>query len=430
MSSLRTIRRMAGFLNARLPELRLGGVADNRQRRGRRWKNEQLLRTMLVGLLAERKSLAEVEDLTDEMSSAMRKMLKIPRRVPDTTLRDWLCGTDIGALRGIMHQHIHLAHRRKAIAAVGLPFGVITMDGKATAIKAWDDEHSQRHLNEEKNHVYGLARTITVSLVSALAKPCIDVLAVPSVTNEMGFFADAFASVCDTYSKLFTLVTYDAGASSEHNGALVVAAGKQYLFRLKNETHHVYQYVRDLLKDHQVKAETTDVLSNKSTIKRTVRMATTPLIEGNSLVWSHTRTVVCVSSTTTDKAGNVIAEDERYFASSLDQSQLSADQWLLVVRSHWAVENNAHHTLDVAFEEDDHPFITYDPRGTMAVFVLRRIALSMLALFRSVTLRSDENRKTPWADLMRWIYNTVIAATEQHTAALRLRDEIDSTVCV
>lgn len=388
----------------------------------------QLLRMMLVGLLSEAKSLVDVEKLSAEMSEATRRLLKIPRRIADTTLRDWICGTNIDALRALLHQHTALAHRRKAIAPVGLPFGVIAMDGKATAIKAWDEDCAQRHLNEQTGHVYGLLRTITVSLTSALAKLCIDVLPIPSATNEMGFFAEAFTSVSQTFGKLFTLVTYDAGAASDQNGALVVAAGKHYLLALKNESRHMLQYVQSLLSDHRIKAQTVETLSNKSTVTRTLRLAKIAFIEGNSLVWSHTRSVLCVASTTTDKHGVVVAKDERYFASSLAHDALSHEQWLLVVRSHWAVENNAHHTLDVAFDEDDHPFITGDPKGALAVLILRRIAYSMLALFRSVTLRSEDNKKTPWRDLMRGIYNTLIAATPRDIDALRSRVESEIAI--
>jgi predicted transposase YbfD/YdcC len=144
------------------------------------------------------------------------------------------------------------------------------------------------------------------------------------------------------------------------------------------------------------------------TASRALRMAYTAKIEGSTLVWSHTRTVLCITSTT-ETDGKVTASEERYFNSSLESSALSPEQWLLVVRSHWAVENNAHHTLDTVFAEDDHPFINCDTQGMMAVLVLRRIAYTMLALFRSVTLRSEEKRNMPWRDLLRSIYNTLIA---------------------
>ena len=40
------------------------------------------------------------------------------------------------------------------------------------------------------------------------------------------------------------------------------------------------------------------------------------------------------------------------------------------------------------------------PRAAVVVAILCRIAYTMLALFRSVTQRSDERRATPWQTLM------------------------------
>ncbi len=39
-------------------------------------------------------NLADVERLSGQLSPAMRKQLGIPRRIPDTTLRDVLCQLD------------------------------------------------------------------------------------------------------------------------------------------------------------------------------------------------------------------------------------------------------------------------------------------------------------------------------------------------
>jgi hypothetical protein len=88
---------------------------------------------------------------------------------------------------------------------------------------------------------------------------------------------------------------------------------------------------------------------------------------------------------------------------------------------HWGVENNCHHTLDTAFEEDDRPWIESSPRGMLVVAILRRLAYTLLALFRSITQRSDERRGTPWLDLLRWFYNAIISATDDDLAALRPR---------
>jgi hypothetical protein len=52
------------------------------------------------------------------------------------------------------------------------------------------------------------------------------------------------------------------------------------------------------------------------------------------------------------------------------------------------VENHVHWTLAAIFQEDERPFFPSEPKGTAVVMVLRRIAYNLLALFRSITLRS------------------------------------------
>ncbi len=94
---------------------------------------------------------------------------------------------------------------------------------------------------------------------------------------------------------------------------------------------------------------------------------------------------------------------------------------ILLVRSHWGAESS-YHTLDTAFAEDDRPWIEADANGMLVVLVLRRIAYTLLALFRSVTLRTDEGRATRWKDLLAWVRDALVAATPEHTMNLRVRE--------
>ena len=120
----RRTRRMAGLMRSRLPGLHLERVEDPRSRRGRRWKHlPVLLRAVLLGLMAGCKRLSAVEDLTDEMSVSVRRMLRIPRRTPDTTLRNMLIKLEPDELRRRIHGQVKAAHRRKALSPFGLPFG-------------------------------------------------------------------------------------------------------------------------------------------------------------------------------------------------------------------------------------------------------------------------------------------------------------------
>jgi hypothetical protein len=110
--------------------------------------------------------------------------------------------------------------------------------------------------------------------------------------------------------------------------------------------------------------------------------------------------------------------------SCLPRGRLNAEQWLYLIRQHWGVENGTHNLLDKFLDEDRHPVIAADPTGMLDVMLLRRLALNALALFRGVTQRDEVKRLTPWRDVIRWVYNTLIAATDRHLEGLRSRSAL------
>ncbi len=75
--------------------------------------------------------------------------------------------------------------------------------------------------------------------------------------------------------------------------------------------------------------------------------------------------------------------------------------------------------LDVAFAEDDHPWIHSVPRAPVVVAILRRVAYTIMTLFRSVTQRSDSKRHAPWRQLLLDVYLTLAAASADALFGLR-----------
>ncbi len=167
-----------------------------------------------------------------------------------------------------------------------------------------------------------------------------------------------------------------------------------------------------------------DVLDNQTTVTRTLTLLSVDPSwsygEGKGpedSVWSHAGTFLRVEYLKR-RGSEVVERDARMFVTSLCRDRLTPDQWLLLVRSHWGVENQNHHTLDTAFAEDRRPWIEADPQGMLAVLLLRRIAYTLLALYRAVTLRSDESRATRWKALLRHVRDVLVAATETQLAGL------------
>jgi hypothetical protein len=369
------------------------------------------------------RSLAEAEALTDTLAPRMRHRLGLPRRLADTTARDALCQVSLDGLRAVLHRAVRAAWRRKALAPVGLPFGVAALDGKVTALPTLNHPLVQNRLDEQPVP-YGLVRTVTCSLVSAAGRPCIDAIPMPASGNEASYFQTAFASLLETHGAIFDVVTYDAGALSEANARAVVAAGKDYLFTLKGDQRTMYKLAEELLDPHEVAAQTVDVLDNQTTVTRTLALLSSDpswsydRSKGpEDSVWSHAGTFLRVEYLKR-RAGEVVERDARMFVTSLQRGRLTPEQWLLLVRSHWGVEST-HHTLDTAFAEDDRPWIEADANGMLAVLLLRRIAYTLLALYRAVTLRSVENRASPWKTLLTAVRDALVAATEDQLAGLR-----------
>jgi predicted transposase YbfD/YdcC len=422
---------MAGVLSARLPEIGLEQVVDGRSPQGIRWpKLQPLLAAPLVAMAAGLKSFADTEKLTEEMSPAMRKKLGISRRIPDTTMRNTMVKLSPEELRKALRRQTKAAHRRKALMPEGFPFGVVSVDGKYTAIDAWDDDFSQRQSGAEGPEAYGLVRTFNCALVSSRAKVCIDSSPIPSHTNEMGQFPKVIDVLVNGYkhTKLFAMVSADAGSCSEENGRHVTAHGLHYIFGLKGTQPTLQTEARAHLArrtSDECDAKTVDIRGRYEVTRRlylTTEMA-------GFLDWTHLQTTLRVESEMVDiETGEVVEQDEddvnRYFIASLEGDRLTPSEWLRLVRMHWGVENNCHNTWDTAFEEDDRRWITADPKGAMNVMLLRRLAYNMLALFRSVTQRSEENRMTQWKDILRWVYNTLIAAQETELAGLRERTAV------
>jgi hypothetical protein len=388
-----------------------------------------MLHTVTAGIMAGCQSLAAVEHLSDEMSLPMRRLLHLPRRLPDTTLRDTLVCLDPQELRRPLQRQAKAAHRRKALEPFGLPCGVVAMDGKGTAATAWDDEYAQRQPHSVGLGASGIVRTMTCTLVSSRVKVCLDAIPIPADTNEMGHFAAAFTSLWAVYGdcELFKLVSYDSGGASKTNADLVRHHGLHYLFRLDAQQPTLFREARRLLGRLPVSAAVsyTEDVTGTGTERR--YLFVTEEMAGY-YDWEHLRTVVRVHSVKRDRDGHLLTQpahqQDRYYLCSLPRGRLRDEQWLYLIRQHWGVENGTHNPLDKFLAEDQHPFIEADPQGMLNVMLLRRMGLNALALFRGVTQRADDKRQTPWRDVIRWFYNTLIAATERHLEGLRARSAL------
>jgi predicted transposase YbfD/YdcC len=413
----RITRRIVGLLSARDADLQLDAVTDNRVPHLIKWPLDVVLRIAIVCLSSGCNSLLQAEERTVEMTPDIRHKLRILRRISDTTLRTILAGQDPEQIRNVIHRQIRAAARRKALLPDDLPFNVAMLDGKSTALPSCDDFYAQRQTQDGK--LIGMLRTMTVSLVTTAAQPCIDAIPIPAHTNEMGWFCRCVDALISAYGSidLFRMVAADAGNCCESNARHVRDIGLHYLFGLKgNQPSLEAEAVRVLGHLETPTARSCDTFGATRRVER--RLYLTEQMAGFD--WDHLSTVVRVESRTF-MHGKLTEWEDRYFVCSLPMSRLSSKQWLRLIRLLWGVENAVHCTADKMMREDDHPWIEADPKGALIVALLRRIAYNLLTLFRSVTLRADRGRSTPWKTLMRWVEVALLTAGPNDVVRLRPR---------
>lgn len=388
------------------PAYRWFRVNDPRNRRGRRWKRHtELLNALLFGLASGCLTLRDIEALTEDMGSFGRKFIK--RRVPDTTLWDFLILLSVTDLREQLISQVKAAWRSKQLIPVGLPCGVLSFDGKGLGALEHDAEGTAQKTHNGNGYEYFLSRSLRAVLTSAEGRPCIDQMPIGAKTNEVGDFSKFFDQVIDGYSgnnDLFEIITSDAGITSLGNADHVHQANKAYVMAVKKNQPELHAEAERLLgRLQKPDAETPWERYQGNWVRRS--FFRTKEMEGYH-GWSHLRQTWRVVQETKDDEGKVERE-ERYFVASVPWGRLSAEQCLLVIRGHWRIENDCFWSLDMNWKEDSVPGCSKG-RAIEVMSWLRLMAYNLTQQARRRTLRrrlpSGELQSPPaWKRVFEWV---------------------------
>ncbi|QZE13840.1 ISAs1 family transposase [Halosquirtibacter laminarini] len=111
--------------------------------------------------------------------------------------------------------------------------------------------------------------------------------------------------------------------------------------------------------------------------------------------WRGIHSLIRITTQTLESSTNKERSDVRYYISSLDTT---AERFNKLIRSHWAIENNLHWTLDVSFNEDKQQ--RKKDHAAENMNMLCKMALNILKL-------DTENKKT-----LKWKKNRAIYVDE------------------
>ena len=102
MNLRRHVKAVQTFLRQRTEALEFSALPDPRALRGRRWPLPALVSTAMLSLLLLAKSLRRAERLSEDLADTQKKR-GIRRRVPDSTLGDFLAALSPEPIRAHLH---------------------------------------------------------------------------------------------------------------------------------------------------------------------------------------------------------------------------------------------------------------------------------------------------------------------------------------
>ena len=415
---MKTLRRRIGALQSYLRQredwLEFDAVRDPRGARGKRWPLRGLLATAVMSLALLARSLRRAEQLSEELCQSRRlRRLGVRRRVPDSTLGDALSQVTPAELLGELHRQVRAEHRRKALRPVGLPVGVVAIDGKTQAVL---DEPANPFTCQRQSREHGperyLHRVLNATLVSSAACVCIHQQPIGAHTNEMGAFRDFFTSLEAAYRRadLFEVVTTDAGVLCEADCRWLDEKGYGYVLALKDNNPLLELEARGLLQslaEHERPAARDKAFecdSSRGWVRR-------ELYVSSELAgwpgWEHLRQVWLVRVWTKPcRDGPVEHLEDRVYVTNLPTAHRIRGQAILrLIRAHWRIENELHGTLDIHLREDD-PWWVRRGYGLLVMGLLRAMAYNLLAIARAVHLR---RKPLPgWAQLRDWMRDALL----------------------
>jgi predicted transposase YbfD/YdcC len=294
------------------------------------YRLDEILLTVLVGLLCRAEDFDEIEDVCVDLLDWLRRILPFAHGVaPSQTLKRTLARLD--------PRQLETAFAAWVKSLAGCIRGVVAIDGKSVRGSKHDaDGTGALHLVQAWAHEAGLV----------LAQRAVD-----SKSNEI----TAIPELLDMLALEGAIVTIDAMGTQEKIAAKIVSRKADYVLALKGNQGTLQEDVALFFDDPVLAAECSrhedqPQAGHGRVEERTIRTADAAWLAECHPDWKGLASIAAVTVRRTIKKTGKVSTETRLFISSLLPEPV---QIATAVRAHWSVENNLHWVLDVAFREDE-----------------------------------------------------------------------------
>jgi len=248
---------------------------------------------------------------------------------------------------------------------------VIAIDGK-TARGSRDSFHNRSPLHSV--HAWSVEHGICLGQIECGEK-----------TNEI----TVIPIVLDLLDIKGSIVTIDAMGTQTAIAEKIVEKEGDYILAVKGNQGSLQEEVHTLCKRNYPVFDTSVVEKGHGRIEtRRCEVFEKGLIVDPDNRWKKLTTVIKITSIR--ELANKTETQERFFISSLNID----NDFNKHIRSHWAVENNLHWTLDMTFREDEQRKRANNAAANFAI--VRKIALNLLKKDKGKESLRSKRLKAAW----------------------------------
>jgi len=299
---------------------------DHHMSRQRAHKMEDIIAITLCAIICGAESWYEIEDFGKKKQEWLSTFLELPAGIPShDTFNRFYAMADTRALEDCFGQWV-------SSIANNVSERIIAIDGKSLRGSNWQSGGGFVHMVSAWCNRY--------NIVLGQEK-------VYDKSNEI----NAIPALLDTLFIEGAVITIDAMGCQTEIAKKIVKGNADYILAVKGNQGVLGDDLQEAFKHGKADDEYTSKpeLSHGRIETRTTRVITDLDWICNRQDWAKLYCIIMVLSKRIDKKSGKEETSERYYISS---KTATARQFNDYVRQHWAIENNLHWCLDVAFHED------------------------------------------------------------------------------
>jgi predicted transposase YbfD/YdcC len=205
--------------------------------------------------------------------------------------------------------------------------------------------------------------------------------------NEKSNEITAIPDLLDLIAVKGCIVTIDAMGCQRKIAEKIIEKKADYILMVKDNQSNLKEQIEKVFSIQ--KPEMIDVeedLGHGRIEKRTCEVITKLDFLDDKEDWNSLKSIIKITSERTNKKSSIYTCETRFYISSIAENAKLINN---SIRSHWAIENNLHWTLDVVMKEDGQ--LNYIGNAPENMNIMRKVALGMLV--QEKTVKESKNIK-------------------------------------